>query len=108
MTESIECLVRTPPHELVGRIILDGSRLEIGPRVLAEKDGADRTKALKLKSVNCFASLREQGVEPSLLDRCFAAIENRNLVAHGTWMNLLGKGEALIRPHRESPATRDS
>jgi hypothetical protein len=102
----IEWLERVPPYEQVGRVILEGSRLEVGLLVLTEASGTDRRDMLKMKITQIIKVLRRKGTDSQLLDRCAVAIAKRNLVAHGTWLNLFGRGQALIKHDRDKPGFR--
>ena len=93
---------RQPPYEGIGRVIIEGSSVEYELRMLGENKEATWSKWLTANPSDLVARLGTCGVDSDLLDRTSQALGRRNLVAHGSWLNLIDRGEVIVKQDRAS------
>lgn len=99
--ELIRYLEERPPYEAVGRVVVAAAELELNLIGLSLDLGIDPKRAWYRDKRRKF--LRQSSELPTdVLDRIDASAEGRDLVSHGVWLNLLERGQAFLRPDKES------
>jgi hypothetical protein len=99
----LDFLSKEPPYEAIGRVIHAAADLETGifqlcrSRGLAHdkvyrKDAGERVKWLKVNS----------SLDHAILDRVGAALQRRNLLAHGQWLHVKGS-DIFVKIEKDQP-----
>lgn len=99
--ELIKYLDKKPPYEAIGKVVVASAELELNLIGLALQLGIDPKKAWYRDKRAKF--LRSTAHLPAdVLDRIEATAEGRDLLSHGVWLNLFARGQAFVRPDKET------
>lgn len=97
LQEFVEYLTRQPPYEAIGKVIHAGSDVDMGVHAMCETYGrpwpASFGQSVQQRVGYLFAS---SDLAKDVLQRVQPAMKRRNLLAHGTWLNLHHRGEGFV------------
>ena len=99
----MDFLSERPPYEAIGKVIHAGSDLESGMFSLCTHYGLDHAKAWR-KDVSERAKWLKNNtpMDAAILDRVGPAVENRNLLAHGTWIRFKDQ-RGFLKHEKDDP-----
>lgn len=100
----LDFLNQEPPYEAIGRVIHAGSDLDAGLFALCRHYGVQHDKAVHMRIAGRVELLtKKSGLPVGVLERIAPAMENRNVLAHGTWLNTPGGIQAFMKPEKAAP-----
>lgn len=99
----MDFLSEEPPYEAIGKVIHAGADLESGMFTLCTHYGLTHAKAWRKDIAERVKWLRNNTpMDADILNRVVPAVENRNLLAHGTWIRFRDR-RGFLKHDKDEP-----